>query len=201
MNPAVVLPFAAYHSRKSVSRTRHGDPIPHEAVRIQLSKILKSDGFVRAERMRRFLQFIVEETLAGRANQVCEYSIGLSVFGRDESFEPGLDPIVRNDARRLRQKLLEYYQRSRLKCVDDQVLIDVPKGTYIPVFSVSSHASAPKANRRYRLTIRLTRIDDNAEIWATEHEFDESGPEIVKARRVRSACDMIHSRLRQHGYL
>jgi hypothetical protein len=65
MNQAVVLPFADYHSRKSVSPTRHDDPIPHKAVRIQVAKILKSDGFVRAERMRRFLEFIVEETLAG----------------------------------------------------------------------------------------------------------------------------------------
>lgn len=87
--------------------------------------------------MQRFLEFIVEETLAGRANQLGEYSIALAVFDRDESFDPRLDTIVRNDARRLRQKLLEYYKQSGSEG-GDQVVIDLPKGGYVPVFSLTS---------------------------------------------------------------
>src|SRR5690348_4353086 len=83
---------------------------PH-AVREQLAAILTSENFVRSRRMQRFLEFIVEETLAGRADQLAEYSIGLAVFDRGTDFEPALDPIVRNDARRLRLKLLEYYRQ------------------------------------------------------------------------------------------
>jgi hypothetical protein len=148
---------------------------------MQLSKILQSDGFIRAERMRQFLEFVVEETLAGRASQLCEYSIGLSVFEREESFEPGLDPIVRNDARRLRQKLLEYYQRSR----NNGVVIDVPKGGYVPVFrSISPQDS--NAGRQYRLTVNLIRIADGTELWTREYDF-ESGENFGVQLEIRGA--------------
>jgi hypothetical protein len=124
--------------------------------------------------MRRFLDYIVGETLAGRAHQLCEYSIGISVFGRDESFEPGLDPIVRNDARRLRQKLAEYDLRSHHED-NRQVRIEIPKGGYVPVFHAVSHPSAPTPGQGYRLSITLVRIADGVEIWATEHDFKGSG--------------------------
>ena len=111
----------------------HGEIDP-QAVREQVSRILASEGFVRSRRMQRFLGFIVEETLAGRADQLGEYGIGVAVFDRDEDFEPAVDPIVRNDARRLRLKLLEYYRQSTSRLAD-QVVIDIPKGGYVPVFA------------------------------------------------------------------
>jgi hypothetical protein len=117
--------------------------------------------------MRRFLGFVIEETLAGRARQLCEYSIAVSVFDRDESFEPGLDPIVRNDARRLRQKLLEYYEQCGN---EDIVLIQVPKGGYVPVFRCMSRPEAANVSNRYRLSVRLTRAD-GTEVWTTDREF------------------------------
>ena len=103
------------------------------AIRVQMRKILSSEPFVRSRRMQRFLEFIVEEALAGRADQLGEYGIGMAVFDRGPDFEPALDPIVRNDARRLRLKLLEYYRQEHLRPADC-VLIDVPKGGYVPVF-------------------------------------------------------------------
>ncbi|HEX6546448.1 MAG TPA: hypothetical protein VF023_09085 [Bryobacteraceae bacterium] len=168
MKAAVVLPLASGDLGPPFRAARREAEVPPEAIKVQLARILKSDGFVRAQRMRRFLDFIVEETLAGRSSQLCEYSIGVSVFGRGESFEPGLDPIVRNDARRLRQKLLEYYQQARRKGGDD-VVIDMPKGSYVPVFKRGSQNSG--ARHEYRLTITLTRISDGAEIWTTQHEY------------------------------
>lgn len=169
MNPAVVLPFIDRHLSELVQLSRRpAVPSPH-AIRMQLSKILRSEGFAHAARMRRFLEFVVDETLAGRASQLCEYSIGISVFNRGESFEPGLDPIVRNDARRLRQKLLEYYQGSRDR-KSDQVIIDIPKGKYVPAFS-SGPRSRGERTAEYRLTVTLTRIADDAQIWSSEHEF------------------------------
>src|SRR5438874_11374073 len=132
MSSALISPFTARNLPKSVRVTKRS--LSPDAVSNQLSRILQSDGFVHAGRMKRFLAFVVEETLAGRAGQLCEYSIAISVFDRNESFEPGLDPIVRNDARRLRQKLFEYY----LRCDQDPVIIEVPKGRYVPVFRCTS---------------------------------------------------------------
>ena len=83
-----------------------GHPRPEtspEAVRTQLDKIVRSGPFAPSERMIRFLRFIVEETLAGRADKLSEYAIGVEVYDRGESFEPSADAIVRVDARRLRR--------------------------------------------------------------------------------------------------
>src|ERR1044071_8324608 len=102
------------------------------AVRAQLQEILASEGFVRSHRIQRFLEFVVEETLAGRSDQLGEYGIGVSVFDRGKDFEPALDPIVRNDARRLRAKLLEYYKSAPA----GSVLVEIPKGGYVPMFSI-----------------------------------------------------------------
>ena len=170
MNPTTVLPFPASYLPKPALAGRHNRAPSPDAVRVQLLKILQSDGFVHARRMRRFLEFVVTETLAGNASRLCEYNIAISVFERDESFEPGLDPIVRNDARRLRQKLLEYYERSN-HVEDNCIIIEIPKGSYVPVFTLGSCRQSSKAGRQYRLTITLIRIADGAEVWATEHEY------------------------------
>ena len=169
MNPTAVLPFPASYLLKSAPAGRHSRAPSPDAVRAQLSKILQSDGFVHARRMRGFLEFVVTETLAGNASRLCEYSIATSVFERSKSFEPGLDPIVRNDARRLRQKLLEYYERSS-HSEDNDVIIEIPKGSYVPVFT-SGSCGQSRAGRQYRLTVTLIRIADGAEVWATEHEY------------------------------
>jgi hypothetical protein len=169
MKPAAVLPFPASYLPKPAAAGRHNRAPSPDAVRAQLSKILQSEGFIRARRMQRFLEFVVTETLAGNAGRLCEYTIATSVFERDESFEPGLDPIVRNDARRLRQKLLEYYERSS-HVEDNRVIIEMPKGSYVPVFTSRSFRSS-RANRQYRLIVSLIRIADGAEVWATEHEY------------------------------
>jgi hypothetical protein len=119
--------------------------IEAQAVRAQVARILASEGFARSPRMQRFLEFVVEETLTGRAAHLGEYAIAVSVFDRGEDFEPALDPIVRNDARRLRLKLAEYYRTAAH--LEDRVSIGIPKGGYVPVFEPIS-----KPAERRRLT-------------------------------------------------
>jgi serine/threonine-protein kinase len=107
-------------------------PYDPEAVRQQLFRIVDSRMFRNAERLRAFLRFVVEETLAGREGGIKEYAIACEVCGRAASFDPKTDPIVRVDANRLRSRLESYYQNEG---TDDPVLISLPKGAYIPVFS------------------------------------------------------------------
>jgi adenylate cyclase len=54
-------------------------------------------------RQARFLRYIVEETLAGRADRIKAYSVGTVVFERDASFDAQSDPVVRIEAGRLRR--------------------------------------------------------------------------------------------------
>jgi TolB-like protein len=104
-------------------------------IRAQLQRILGSEAFDASERNRRFLHYIVEETLAGRADRIKAYSIATSVFGRESSFDPQADPIIRIEASRLRRSLERYYLTAGK---EDPVLIAVPKGSYIPAFEVVS---------------------------------------------------------------
>ena len=76
-----------------------------QAIRGHLSVLLSSTAFAQADRLKRFLRYVVEETVAGRGEGLKEYSIGVEVFDREASFDPRTDPIVRVQARRLRARL------------------------------------------------------------------------------------------------
>jgi len=101
------------------------------AIRDQLSTVLASALFAHAERLGRFLRFVVEETLAGRADRLNQFAIAIDVFDRDETFDPTIDAIVRVEAGRLRSKLLEYYDDLG---GDDPIRIELPKRSYAATF-------------------------------------------------------------------
>jgi TolB-like protein/tetratricopeptide (TPR) repeat protein len=102
-----------------------------EDVQGELATILASPPFTRGERMSRFLRFVVEQTLQGRGKDLKEYVIGTEVFGRDESFDPQTDSVVRGGARRLRAMLAEFYASDS---GSRPVRIELTKGSYAPVF-------------------------------------------------------------------
>lgn len=87
--------------------------------------------------MCQFLRFVVENSLSGK-DPAKEILIGVEVFSRAPNYDPGVDPIVRVEARRLRDKLTQYYQ---CKGAEDSVVIGLPKGGYMPVFEI--RAAAP----------------------------------------------------------
>jgi TolB-like protein/Tfp pilus assembly protein PilF len=116
-----------------------------EQVRAQLELILASPGFATAKSARRFLQYVVEETLAGRGDQIKEYSVGVSVFDRGDAYDPRADAVVRVEAIRLRKRLGDYYQNGGRA---DSVSIELTKGSYVPVFQSVLAAPAKKPSRR-----------------------------------------------------
>jgi len=79
-------------------------------VAAHLNRIFGSKAFRQADRLKRFLTFIVEEAIAGRGERLKEFVVGVEVFGKDDSFDPRNDPIVRVQARRLRAQLARYYR-------------------------------------------------------------------------------------------
>src|ERR1700760_1219424 len=94
------------------------------AVGRQLDRILGSKAFRQADRLKRFLSFIVEETVAGRGERLKEFVVGVEVFGKPESFDPRNDPIVRVQARRLRAQLGRFY---REEAPESDLTIELPK--------------------------------------------------------------------------
>jgi len=114
--------------------------IPGQEIRSQLERILRSRAFIQSHRIRRFLQFIVEESLLGQPHRLKEYLIGLEVFDRRDAFDPRVDSIVRVEARRLRHKLEEYY---RTEGRDDLTRITLRKGSYVPIFEYRAASPSP----------------------------------------------------------
>lgn len=100
----------------------------------QLNIILDSKDFSGSDRFRKFLSFVVQETLAGNEHELKAYTIATSVFNRDKNFDPLLDPVVRVEASKLRSKLENYYLR-RQDSGKDLIKIEIPKGAYVPTFT------------------------------------------------------------------
>jgi Tol biopolymer transport system component len=109
-------------------------------VQAELARILASDVLVRSERLSAFLTFIVEQTLAGHGESLKEHVIAVEVYGKGTDFNAD-DPIVRVDARRLRDRLREYYATAP----DSGIVISVPKGRYMPVFTRAAADVAQEA--------------------------------------------------------
>ncbi len=99
-----------------------------------LDKVLSSGTFTGAESLRELLSFTVNETIAGRGGDLKEYLLAVAVLGKKDSFDPKADPIVRVQMGRLRRRLLRYYAGEGQ---EDMIVIDIPTGTYTPVFRES----------------------------------------------------------------
>ncbi len=115
---------------------------PHlesDLVRRELGRIVASPEFKDADRLVRFLNFIVGETLEGRGDRLKESVIGLEVFDRPAGYDPKVDPIVRVQARRLRAKLEAHYTSAGRP---GELRIQLPKGGYLPAFSIAPEAPA-----------------------------------------------------------
>lgn len=119
---------------------QHPNDPPAQDVTAQLDTILSSPAFIQSGRLQKLLRFITDETLAGRASRLSEYTVAFEVFERDETFDPQASSIVRVEASRLRTKLKEYYARDGRK---DPVRISLPTGGYVPTFHTVKLAVAP----------------------------------------------------------
>jgi hypothetical protein len=107
------------------------DRVPEDSVRQELNRILSSHEFHSSKRSQDFIRYVVEHTLAGRADILKERTIGIDVFGRSTSYEPSDDATVRVKAGEVRKRLGLYYAGQG---ATDPVRIELPAGTYIPEF-------------------------------------------------------------------
>jgi len=149
-------------------------PTDPEGARPQLERVLASPGFLRNERMSRFLRFLCERHLEGNDNQLKESVIAVEVFGRKPDHDPSQDSIVRTEAGRLRARLAEYYMGQGK---DDGIVIELPKGGYIPVFRLRAPTSQPAPHgKRIRQRVWLAvgavavALAIAAVVWAQKTE-------------------------------
>lgn len=164
--------------------TRHapsGAPkLSAKATRLQLDRILSSTTFQQVDRLKRFLHFIVSEHLEGRGDELKEYVVGVQVFGKESSFDPRTDPIVRVQARRLRARLERYYATEG---EHDELIVELPKGGYTPVIR---HREIRHDSRRSlgaslasRNTIAVLSFADNSAEGNLRHFCNSLRQEII----------------------
>jgi Tol biopolymer transport system component len=112
----------------------------NDEVLAQLGRILDSPVFANAARSKQFLEYCVNCTLRGERSQLKETTIAVEVFLREASYDPKVDPIVRVHARRVREKLEQYYRTAGR---GDPISIELPKGSYVPQFVLSGNETVP----------------------------------------------------------
>lgn len=99
-------------------------------IREHLAEILNSNCFQTSPRLKDFLSYIVEVTLSGKTHNLKAYTIATDVFKLGKNFDPRLNPLVRTEAGRLRNKLAHYY----LENPASKIRINIPKGGYVATF-------------------------------------------------------------------
>src|SRR5262249_36963649 len=112
--------------------------LSHVRIREALARVLASSLFVRSRRLSKYLSWLVERAIE-RAD-VTEHLIAQDVYERGADFDPLTDAIVREETYRLRRKLQEYYAAEGQ---EDPLRIEIPKGSYIPVFTGLDAAREP----------------------------------------------------------
>ena len=125
----------------------------HKAIKDQMELVLDSPDFQASPRLKKFFRFLVEEALAGRASQLKGYTIATTVFERPDTFDAQADPIVRVEAAKLRSRLEHYYYAHK---AEDHIYISLPKGGYIPEFSILPAAEEPISSIAYAASWRKT---------------------------------------------
>ncbi len=101
-------------------------------IREELHRILQSHAFKSSRRSQHFLQYVVENALAGHTDQLKERIIGVAVFDRAPAYDTGEDATVRVAANEVRKRLAQY----QLEAPARDVRIELPPGSYLPEFRV-----------------------------------------------------------------
>lgn len=137
----------------NVVNSLHSLDVDAVAARAQIDRLTASKTFEASEVHRRLLHYLAEKSLAGEADRLKEYVIGIEAFGKPETYETKQDSIVRLQVGRLRQKLAVYYQTEG---VGDPVVVSLPKGAFKLNFDAAADHSAPlPAPRNWTRTLAV----------------------------------------------
>jgi hypothetical protein len=123
---------------------RNGTREPTDSdVQAALARVIASDALRDSPQITAFLRFVVEATLRSESDRINEYTVAVEALGRGENFDPHTDPIVPITAGRLRRTLERYYVEDGV----NSVVIDIPRGHYVPTFRYAQ-IDTPHAIRR-----------------------------------------------------
>jgi serine/threonine-protein kinase len=128
-----------------------------ERIRATVKRIQAGAGLSGAPTLRQLLEHTVEMALNGLASEIKESTLAIEVFGRKtSSFDPRFDPIVRVQARKLRDRLSAWYETEGAQ---DEVVIEYVRGSYVPRFRLRE---STQVHRRSVAVLPFTNLSDTA---------------------------------------
>jgi hypothetical protein len=108
-----------------------------------IGKLVTSHTLHSSESLCKLLKYLAIQALEHPGAQIKEYQIATEVLGRQASFDPQLDSMVRVQAGRLRAKLIEYYSTEGAA---DRLIVELPKGSYALTVHERNRESVPNGN-------------------------------------------------------
>jgi hypothetical protein len=102
-----------------------------------VQRVIESPHLISSARLRDFLVHVTACAIRETPEDATEQQIGIQVFQRSPGFNSSEDSIVRSQARLLRLKLAAYFNAEG---ASEPLIIEIPKGHYLPVFLPSKRA-------------------------------------------------------------
>lgn len=144
-----VLTNVRQQSDRSADSLEPLDQPAATAIRASLDRLIARSKLRNAPQLANFLRYVVEQTVEGNATRLKAYTIATDALGRDAGFDADNDPIVRVAAGRLRRTLEAYYMDVG---GDDPVIIELPRGSYVPAFRPNSGRRRTTPLLRWKFT-------------------------------------------------
>jgi hypothetical protein len=109
-----------------------------------LQQLLQSPEFHDSVRYQELLQYLADKSL--KVTSLKETEIAHDVFGKNASFDPAADPLIRSYISNLRKKLEHYYLTTENQF---DYKLEIPKGQYLVKYTKVSKNILPKKIRNY----------------------------------------------------
>jgi hypothetical protein len=144
----------------------------------ELRELLAS-GVVREKtQLHSLLTYLGTKAIEAPQQTLKEYTIGIEALGKPADYDPRIDPSVRVEVAKLRQRLKEYYNGAGAA---HPVRLEIPKGAYMPAFvTATPRAAAPNSRKRWILAAAaMVLVTVTAVFWlARNRPGNRLAPEI-----------------------
>lgn len=102
-----------------------------------IERILLTSPFKKSAHLPAVLRYLAEHSICGHFDALTEREIGMAAFGKPLGYSPAEDSAVRVHIRQLRLRLHEYFACDGH---NEQMVVDIPKGSYVLYF----HTAQPE---------------------------------------------------------
>src|SRR5580658_2139049 len=161
-----------------------------------LKEVIEGDAFKGSHRSGQFLQYIIDQSIAGHFDSLKERVIGMELFGRSPSYDTGDDAIVRVTASEVRRRLLQHYGTNEQT---SGFRLSLPLGSYIPeIKRRSSNRSDANAESLQEdraqpaptplVQAQVSNVEEPAANISTIPTHQNSGPTWLRAGGWLLAC-------------